>query len=52
MHNKPDTISAKTLADIDKSIQNFKMNAVSPAIDLLLNFDTIIKDNHSLRKKG
>lgn len=51
MHNKPDTISAKTLADMDKSIQNFKMNAVSPAIDLLLNFDTIIKDNHSLRKK-
>ena len=30
----PDTISAKTLADMDKSIQNFKMNAVSPALDL------------------
>ena len=23
MHNKPDTISAKTLADMDKSIQNY-----------------------------
>ena len=52
MHNKSDTISAKTLADMDKSIQNFKMNAVSPVIDLSLDFDTIIKDKHSLRKKG
>lgn len=30
----PDTISAKTLADMDNSIKNFKLNAVSPAIDL------------------
>ena len=52
MHNNFDTISAKTLADMDKSIQNFKMNAVSPAIDLSSDFDTIIKDKHSLCKKG
>lgn len=30
----PDTISAKTLKDMDKAISNFKMGEVSPVIDL------------------
>lgn len=30
----PDTISAKTLSDMDNAIKNFKANSVSPAIDL------------------
>ena len=30
----PDSISARTLEDMDKAISNFKMGAVSPAIDL------------------
>lgn len=30
----PETISAKTLKDMDKAIANFKNNAVSDAIDL------------------
>lgn len=30
----PDTISAKTLEDMDKAIANFKMKDVSPAVDL------------------
>lgn len=30
----PDTISARTLEDMDKAISNFKMGDVSPAIDL------------------
>lgn len=30
----PETISSKTLEDMDKAISNFKMGAVSPAIDL------------------
>ncbi len=30
----PESISAKTLADMDKAVQNFKMDAVSSAIDL------------------
>lgn len=30
----PDTISKKTLADMDASISNFKMNKVSEPIDL------------------
>ena len=30
----PDTISSKTLEDMDRAISNFKMASVSPAIDL------------------
>ena len=30
----PDTISSKTLEDMDRAISNFKMGSVSPAIDL------------------
>ena len=30
----PDSISSKTLSDMDRAVQNFKMDAVSPAIDL------------------
>ena len=30
----PDTISAKTLSDMDNAIANFKAGTVSPAIDL------------------
>lgn len=30
----PDSISARTLEDMDKAISNFRMGAVSPAIDL------------------
>ena len=30
----PDAISSRTLEDMDKAISNFKMDVVSPAIDL------------------
>ena len=30
----PDTISSKTLEDMDRAISNFKIGSVSPAIDL------------------
>ena len=30
----PDSISARTLEDMDRAISNFKMGEVSPAIDL------------------
>ena len=30
----PDGISARTLEDMDRSISNFKMGEVSPAVDL------------------
>ena len=30
----PDSISARTLEDIDRAISNFKLGEVSPAIDL------------------
>ncbi len=30
----PETISARTLADMDRAIDNFKAGSVSPAIDL------------------
>jgi hypothetical protein len=30
----PDTISSKTLEDMDRAIENFKMNEVSAPIDL------------------
>jgi len=30
----PDSISARTLADMDKAISNFKMGDASPAVDL------------------
>lgn len=30
----PDTISAKTLSDMDKAVANFKTGSVSPAVDL------------------
>ena len=30
----PDGISARTLEDMDRSISNFKMREVSPAVDL------------------
>lgn len=30
----PDTISSKTLEDMDRAISNFKIASVSPAIDL------------------
>ena len=30
----PESISAKTLEDMDRAIENFKMGTVSPAIDL------------------
>lgn len=30
----PDSISSKTLADMDKAIANFKIGDVSPAVDL------------------
>jgi hypothetical protein len=31
---KPDTISAKTLADMDRAVANFKLGDASPAVDL------------------
>ena len=31
----PDTISSKTLSDMDRAIENFKMDDVSAPIDLL-----------------
>jgi len=30
----PDTISAKTVADMDRAVANFRVGSVSPAIDL------------------
>ena len=30
----PDSISARTLEDMDRAISNFKLGEVSPAIDL------------------
>jgi hypothetical protein len=30
----PDTISGRTLADMDKAVENFKLNKVSEPIDL------------------
>lgn len=30
----PESISAKTLADMDKAIENFRLGNVSPAVDL------------------
>ena len=30
----PESISAKTLEDMDRAIENFKIGTVSPAIDL------------------
>jgi hypothetical protein len=30
----PDTVSSKTLEDMDRAIENFKMNKVSAPIDL------------------